>query len=377
MAIYTKKFTVFSALILMALSLVSCADRNVNNSSGTLELSLIDASGDYTEVVITIIEVQVNHEINGWQTLTGAELNLPLTVNLLDLVNGTMAYLGATEVEAGHYTQMRLILDSSSGANYIVDDGVTSPLKIPSGFNTGVKLVNGFNITAAGSTELILDFDVKKSIVKAGNSGQYLLKPTVKVVDTVTNSVSGNVGVTEGNLPEGVNVTAQKYSGEGSLLNEADRVIVAASSGLDEFGNFSMYLPILLPNDPPYNIVAFVEGYLPDCEPLPADIDGYNIPGEHQVLLTLAPVVTESGTISASVEGLGLEESVTISIRQEYDGACGLIEVTSFNLGNTAATDLITLPVGDYQIVVSSENGTTIQDYGITLTATGSLIEVP
>ena len=54
-------------------------------------------------------------------------------------------------------------------------------LKVPSGSQSGYKIVGGFDINANSTTELILDFDANRSVVVAGNSGQWLLKPTVKV----------------------------------------------------------------------------------------------------------------------------------------------------------------------------------------------------
>ena len=57
-------------------------------------------------------------------------------------------------------------------------------MKVPSGYESGIKLVRTFTITEGDITELILDFDAAKSIVKAGNSGKYILKPTIKVIGT-------------------------------------------------------------------------------------------------------------------------------------------------------------------------------------------------
>jgi len=355
----------FFAVILMGILFVSCLDggSSQRRSTGTLELSLIDGPGTYSEVHITIIDVQVHHETDGWVTLSGDDLNLPLSVNLLDLVNGTVAYLGATELEPGHYTQMRLLLDDTEGANYLVEDEGTKFLKIPSGFTTGVKLVNGFDIEVAGSTELILDFDVDKSIVVAGNSGKYLLKPTIKVVDSFTNSVAGDVRDESTNLLSGAKISAQEY--DDTAINEIERVVVAASTTTDEFGNYFMYLPLLPPEAPPYNIIATLEGYIPACIRLPNN-EGRNITGEHEALFTLnllGETPESKVTFVATIEGLfeddvdpGNNESVTISIRQDYGDPCGWIEITSFNLGNIDSEELITLPAGDYLIVVTSED---------------------
>ena len=147
-------------------------------------LGLTDAPGDYLHVYVTIKEVQVNQaaeeedDDSGWLTvLTPGE-----TFDLLELQNGVIVNLGLAELEAGQYNQMRLILDEEKPdahpyANYLViegeegEDPVEVELKVPSGFQTGIKIVHGFTIFASGSTELILDFDANKSIVQAGKSG--------------------------------------------------------------------------------------------------------------------------------------------------------------------------------------------------------------
>ena len=70
-------------------------------------------------------------------------------------------------------------------ANYVIDtDENYQELKIPSGINTGIKIVHGFTISTDQTTELILDFNAEKSVVIADNSGNWLLKPTIKFEGT-------------------------------------------------------------------------------------------------------------------------------------------------------------------------------------------------
>lgn len=360
-----KGLILFSAIILLGMSFISCSDGgNREPTTGTLELSLIDNPGAYQEVVISIIEVQVHHETDGWVTLSGNDLNVPLQVNLLDLVGGTMAYLGATELEPGHYDQMRLILDSAENANYIVVDDVPQTLKIPSGYTTGVKLVHGFDIVAAGATELILDFDVDKSIVMAGKSGKYILKPTIKVVDTVANSVSGMVSVDGEDSPSEVKISAQSLDLD-VPQDQAERVVSVASTWPDpESDTYFMYLPLLPAEAPPYNIVATLSGYFPDCEPLPSNPDGENITGEYDVPFNLSPIDVDTVTFYGRVKGLDEDEEIVISIRQENVGDCEFVEVASLSLSNMLDTDpdlfISTLPTGNYQVVIIAEDGSTL-----------------
>ncbi|MGB3648593.1 MAG: DUF4382 domain-containing protein, partial [Desulfobulbales bacterium] len=201
------KWLMSSCVVLMlAISLISCGGSDSPAATGTLNIKLTDAATSHQAVYVTIKEVHVHHETGGWETLP--ELDLPRTVNLLELVNGVMLDLGIAELAAGHYNQMRLILEDSEGSpgpqdppdnnilglphpsfNYLIDaNNEDFPLKVPSGGNTGIKLVNGFVIVADQANELVLDFDAHRSIVQKGNE-DFGLKPTIKVLETVDNTV--------------------------------------------------------------------------------------------------------------------------------------------------------------------------------------------
>jgi len=90
-------------------------------------------------------------------------------------------------------------------------------LKIPSGYQTGIKIVHGFNIEEDQTTELILDFSASESIVMPGHDGEWLLKPTIKVIDVDNYSIiSGTVNPQLGE----VLVSAQIY--DPTITNRED-----------------------------------------------------------------------------------------------------------------------------------------------------------
>jgi hypothetical protein len=302
-------------------------------------------------VNIKIKEVQV-HVVDGEE---GSWVTTPIdqTYDLKELVNGVLAQLATVQLASGKYTQMRLIIADEPGANTLVvcsdceaqTDCEEKELKIPSGFQTGVKLVHPFTIVEGLTVELILDFDVDKSIVKAGSSGQYLLKPTIKVIGTIDNAiVSGRVtdSATGEGLPDAV-VTAQKQS---AAVDEKE--IVLASTTTDADGYYTMYLE---PGS--YNIVAYKDGYNPECAVL-ADLQ-FNTSYTQDFALTEAVLVgTITGTVATSAD------TVTLSFRAL--GACGggeEIEVTYDSVinGDTYSVDL---PVGAYSIVALTDTETVV-----------------
>jgi hypothetical protein len=222
MANFTKIHTGASAACL-ALLLAGCGGGGGGDSSatpaqtsGTLAVSLTDApSCGFDAVNVTVNKVRVHQSATatendaGWTDIT---LNPARRINLLDLSNGIFTELGQTPLTPGHYTQLRLMLDPNNGnglANSVLPSGSANEasLETPSAVQSGIKLVNEFDVAAGQRVELMLDFDACKSIVTRGN-GKYALKPVVKVVPTAVNGVEGYVSTAL--LPAHVQVSAQQ-----------------------------------------------------------------------------------------------------------------------------------------------------------------------
>ena len=161
---------------------------------GTLRLALTDAPAcGFDAVNVTVEKVRV-HQSNsaadsdsGWSEVV---LNPSRRINLLNLTNGVLDELGQVPLPVGKYTQLRMILtDNNSAApfaNSVKPTGSAEvALKTPSGQQSGVKTNVNIDIAANKLADFVLDFNACKSVVTAGNSGQYLLKPVVSV-DHVT-----------------------------------------------------------------------------------------------------------------------------------------------------------------------------------------------
>jgi len=184
-------------------------------ASGTLGVSLTDAPAcGYDKVNVTVTKVRVHQSSSasendaGWTDIT---LSPARKIDLLSLTNGALTSLGETPLAAGHYTQLRLVLDPNTAiglANSVVPTGgVETALVTPSAVQSGIKLVNQFTVESGQRVDLVLDFDACKSIVKRGN-GTYALKPVIKVIPTVLNGIGGFVDLAL--LGSNVMVTAQQ-----------------------------------------------------------------------------------------------------------------------------------------------------------------------
>lgn len=204
-----------------ALSLAACGGGDGEPvQMGALSVSLTDSPAcGFAEVNVTVNQVRVHSSSaapmngEGWSTIT---LSPPRKINLLELTNGVISSLGETPLPAGHYTQLRLVLDRNTGsttANSIVLAGTTTeiPLFTPSAAQSGIKLINAFDVVANQRTDLLLDFDACKSVVRRGN-GSYGLKPVIKVIPFVLNGINGYVhtSLLDGTNSKNVSVSAQQ-----------------------------------------------------------------------------------------------------------------------------------------------------------------------
>jgi hypothetical protein len=360
-----KRFSFFLfavASIMIAACGGSGGGSSGSGGTGTLSLSLQDAPAteDYQAVYVTIKEVRVHKggsEDNdaSWETVASPNA----TYNLLELVNGVREELGLATLESGSYSQMRLILGQvpDSGINilseahpfpnYVIEKGTNAvhELKVPSGYQTGIKIVKGFSINPNQTTELILDFDASRSVVKAGSSGKWLLKPTIKVLELIDYALIKGLITGNGTDAEGAMVSTQHHTPGASDLK--DQVAVQAATITDEDGEY-----FLLVEPGTYNVVVYKEAFDPYCKQLALNA------GTAQTLnvALFGPVATRTLKGSVNLGGADPEKYVTLSIRKSIncvDNPDTKIELKSINVADGGGfTEK--LPNGTYEVVASS-----------------------
>jgi hypothetical protein len=193
----------------IAAMLAACGGGSGDSASadGSLRVALTDAPAcGYDHVFVTIQKVSVNQSATasdtdaGWTDLT---LSPARQVDLLALTNGVLEELGTMPLAAGHYSQIRLVLAANTGtgttalANAVQPTGgALTALSTPSGQQSGLKLQAHFDVQPGQMADVVLDFDACASIVKAGNSGQYILKPVISVIERLVSGLQGFVSTT-------------------------------------------------------------------------------------------------------------------------------------------------------------------------------------
>jgi Domain of unknown function (DUF4382) len=156
--------------------------------SADLQIRLTDAPAVYDSVLIDIVGVEVHSDrTNGWINLA---VPFPGQYNLLQYANGLDTLIATANLPTGKVSQIRLILGTN---NSVTKNGVTYPLTIPSGSQSGLKLQIHKEIIGGITNVILLDFDAGRSIVEQGN-GVFHLKPVIRAnAIGIDGSIAGSI----------------------------------------------------------------------------------------------------------------------------------------------------------------------------------------
>lgn len=217
-----RGFIFLTVLTLAAILLAGCAvptDSSLKPGTGfgAIEVRVTDAlpdNIDHVEVYFSEVSVhKAAEEPDGQGEWIDIEVENGWIEDLIALGAGGLYELIAEDerIEAGTYTQLRVVIDESEGKGVLVtytDDDITHhriPAKLPSGT---LKFVHPFDVVDSTTTIITLDFIVEESLVFTGAISDYyneaneqyepkiICKPVVKLSveqEWLVGSIGGHV----------------------------------------------------------------------------------------------------------------------------------------------------------------------------------------
>lgn len=174
------RYPMYFIFAILLISVASCSKKD-KTTEARLQVRLTDnPPADIKEVWVDIRQVEIIVNNGDPYLLPGVHQGL---YNLLDLTNGKDTLLADAMIPTGNISQLRLILGDN---NFLVShSGEKLALKTPSAQQSGLKVQIHQELSGGILYRLILDFDVARSIVQAGNSGNIILKPVLRIISFV------------------------------------------------------------------------------------------------------------------------------------------------------------------------------------------------
>jgi hypothetical protein len=197
-----------------AFGLAACGGGGSSGGMSRMTLAVGDAPVDGAQAVVvkfTGVELTPNSGNPVDVTFTA-----PKIIDLLNQSGTASAVLFSQPIPAGDYGQIRLMVvaDGNPGNSYItLSDGTMHGLQVPSGSETGLKLVTGFTVPSSGVVDYSIDFDLRKAVTcPPGQAPACILKPVERLVDNTTvGNIQGQVSATL--VPIGCTPGVYLYSG--------------------------------------------------------------------------------------------------------------------------------------------------------------------
>jgi hypothetical protein len=215
-SLFLKYLPAPQALIsVAALALGACGGSGSSGTTGDLSIGLTDGPVENaTRVVVAFTGAELKPkdgpalapivmDANSCDTYDNATGTC--SIDLLTLTGTNRRVLFTQNVPAGDYNWVRLLVNAELNVmdSFIeFEDGSMCSLWIPSGSETGLKIVSGVTVAAGGTSDYTLDFDVRKSVTAPpGLSApalacqqNYILKPAIRIVDTTqVGAIAGTV----------------------------------------------------------------------------------------------------------------------------------------------------------------------------------------
>jgi len=169
-----NKILVAAFAIVLTLTMVNCSKDDVTGPSGYASFSITDAPSDDSNIkgsFITVSDIKVDGiSVKGFTKQT---------IEISAYQNGNAKELFKDKVEVGSYNDVTLILDhekdengNEPGSYVLTNDNKKHKLAASSNAQTAITLNKQFELKEDSTVNFVLDFDLRKSIVRDSSANR-------------------------------------------------------------------------------------------------------------------------------------------------------------------------------------------------------------
>jgi hypothetical protein len=337
------------ALALVA-ALAACGGGSGSAGTGTMRLALTDAPAcGYDEVNVTVEKVRVHgsggagDDDAGWSEIV---LSTPRRIDLLSLTNGVLEELGQTQLPAGTYQQLRLVLAPNTGArpfanSLVPSGGSETALDTPSGQQSGLKMNVNLTVEPDKIADFVIDLDACKSIkvTPSGGSNGYNLRPVVRVLPVLSDAGQRIVGYVDASIAHGSTRISVQQNG---IEVKATPPLTAANASGADIGKFVLY-PVPAGS---YDLVVTADGKA-TAVMTGVPVTTTAVTHANPAGARIAPPASAMQAATATVSVVGSALDVDVVASQTLDGGAPTVAVASAS--SSAGTGVMfpfSLPVG-------------------------------
>jgi hypothetical protein len=267
----------FAALALALLPLAAC-DSGTAAGTGSLQILLTDAPGDFVQAKVTIDEIYLQPDSSVPHSGSGLNrqelMTTPTTQDLLSLANDVTTLVDGATVPEGTYAQLRFVVSDAcievenadstttiyaTRMDYTECGTPTDTLQTPSFDQTGIKvqMPDGALKVTGPQQILLVDFDVSQSFGHQTGTNMWVMQPVIRATNVqLTGGVDVNLSLADSvQLPTLNNNQVTLGDFQATLSGEA---VPVAFTDPDGDGVFTAHFLYVDPSTGPFD--ADVEG---------------------------------------------------------------------------------------------------------------------